>query len=365
MRDYFLVMNVSNRSEVVPISWPEVLAKLSSRVDLSSDESAWAMEDMLAGLTSQITMSAFLMALRTKGETISEMSNFAEVMSRFKRRVTLSEPAVDTCGTGGDRRNTINVSTGSALIVAGAGGKVCKHGGRAASSKSGSADVLEALGVDIDISPEQVRRCVEEAGIGFCFAPSYHPAMAHVAPVRRELKVPTAFNFLGPLVNPADTPFQLVGVSDLKMVDVVAGVLQHLGAQGSLIVYGTDGLDEVSLTSTTLVTEIMREGDESSSRIVRYELDPSDFGLRLCSIEELVGATPKENADELVQILEGSLKGPKLDILLLNAGAALYVSHVTDSIAEGVELARESVSQGTALTALERLIAISNSDSLD
>ncbi len=358
-------MNVSKRAEIGPISWPEVLAKLSSRVDLTADESAWAMEDMLAGRTSQITMAGFLMALRAKGETATEMSNFAEVMSTFKRRVSLAEAAVDTCGTGGDRQNTINVSTGSALVVAGAGGKVCKHGGRAASSKSGSADVLEALGVNIDITPEQVRRCVEEAGIGFCFAPSYHPAMAHVAPVRRELKVPTAFNFLGPLVNPADTPYQLVGVSDLKMVDVVASVLQHLGAHGSLIVYGADGLDEVSLTSKTLVTEITKEDDSSYSRVTRYELDPTEYGFRLCSIDDLTGSTPKENADELVQILEGSLKGPKLDILLLNAGAALYVSKVTDSIQDGVELARDSVRQGGALTALERLITVSNIDSVE
>lgn len=357
-------MDASKRADESPISWPEILTKLSFRQDLSAEESTWAMEDMLAGKTSEITMSAFLMALRTKGETITEMSNFALVMSKFKRKVTLAEPAVDTCGTGGDRRNTINVSTGSALIVAGAGGKVCKHGGRAASSKSGSADVLEALGVSIDVTPQQVRRCVEDAGIGFCFAPSYHPAMAHVAPVRRELKVPTAFNFLGPLVNPANTPFQLVGVSDPKMVDVVAGVLRHLGAQGSLIVYGEDGLDEISLTASTHVTEITTEGENSTSRVIRYEIDPRQFGFRLCSIEDLTGASAEENADELIEILGGSLKGPKLDILLINAGAALYVSKVVNSIGEGIELAREAVNQGSALRALERLVVVSNEDLL-
>ncbi|SHE57992.1 anthranilate phosphoribosyltransferase [Ferrithrix thermotolerans DSM 19514] len=358
---YFFVMETTDSSASGIVTWQTILSKLSDRKDLDKTEAQWAMEDMLAGRTSHTIMAAFLLGLRAKGESPLEMSSFATVMSRYKTEVVLGAAAVDTCGTGGDKRHTVNVSTGSAILVAGAGGKVCKHGGRASSSKSGSADILEALGVDIDMSPEVVARCVESAGIGFCFAPRYHPAMAHVAPVRRELKVPTVFNFLGPLVNPANTPYQLVGVSDPKMVDAVAQVLSSLGSKGSMVVFGADGLDEISLTSVSYVTEIVcNEGGFAEEK--RYQLDPRDFGFKLCQIEDLVGGTPNENAAELIDVLEGRLQGPKLDILVLNAGAALYISKQSESIADGIEMAYESVRSGAALNALNDLVSISNEE---
>ncbi|MGC8480001.1 MAG: anthranilate phosphoribosyltransferase, partial [Acidimicrobiales bacterium] len=250
-------MSTSDHS--ASFSWAEILIDIEKGVELTPGKATWAMESILSGEASAIVMAGFLTAMRTKGETSSEMTSFAKVMADFGRVVEVAQPVIDTCGTGGDRSHTINVSTTAALIVAGAGGLVCKHGGRASSSMSGSADVLEALGVVIDLDEEGVRYCLDTARIGFCFAPIFHPAMANVVPVRRELKVPTLFNFLGPLVNPARATRQIVGVSDPQMADALIGVLSELGSTHAMVVWGDDGLDELTTTAPSNVVELVRD----------------------------------------------------------------------------------------------------------
>ncbi len=335
--------------------WPAVLAQLFHREDLGFDLARLALMEILSGETSMAHAAAFLAALRTKGETVNEVSGMASAMLEFATLVDVDPYVVDTCGTGGDRAMTINVSTMAALIVAGAGVKVCKHGGRASSSKCGSADVLEFLGVKVDIGPSLVAECIANANIGFCFAPKFHPAMANVAALRKELGVPTIFNFLGPLVNPARAKYQVVGVSDPAMAETMIGVLAAQGSERALVVYGEDGLDEISTTAVSAVLELSRD-DSGEALITSYKLDPTEYGIPFATVEDLRGGEAKENAAIVREVLEGKA-GPKADIAILNAGAALYVTGTASSIANGIEMARASIASGAALKALEGLIA--------
>ena len=335
--------------------WPEVLTLLFHRHDLSYDLARLALIEILSGETSIAHAAAFVAGLRTKGETVAEVSGMASAMLEFATLVDVDPHVVDTCGTGGDRAMTINVSTMAALIVAGAGEKVCKHGGRASSSKSGSADVLECLGVKVDIGPSLVAECIDKANIGFCFAPKFHPAMANVAALRRELGVPTIFNFLGPLVNPARARFQVVGVSDPAMAETMIGVLADQGSERAMVVFGEDGLDEISTTTESSILELSRDGG-GKPIVTRYKLNPSDFGIPLAGISDLRGGEAAENALVVREVLKGK-SGPVADIAILNAGAALYICGAASDITQGISLARESISSGGALTALDRLVA--------
>ncbi len=334
--------------------WPSVLARLFRREDLGFELSRLALTEILSGETSMVHAAAFVSALRTKGETVNEVSGMASAMLEMATRIDVDPHLVDTCGTGGDRAMTINVSTMAALIVAGAGAKVCKHGGRASSSKSGSADVLESLGVKVDIGPTLVAECISKANIGFCFAPKFHPAMASVGGLRRELGVPTIFNFLGPLVNPARAKYQVVGVSDPAMAETMIGVLANQGSERAMVVYGDDGLDEISTTAVSSVLELSRDAN-GRAVISRYKIDPTELGLPLATLGDLRGGEASENAEVVRRVLGGEA-GPKANIAILNAGAALYVCGAAPSIAEGVERARASISSGSAMRALELLV---------
>ncbi len=335
--------------------WSDILSHLFHRRDLGFNLSRLALIEILSGETSMAHAAAFVAALRTKGETVDEVSGMASAMLEFATTVDVDPYLVDTCGTGGDRAGTINVSTMAALIVAGAGVKVCKHGGRASSSKAGSADVLESLGVKVDVGPSLVAECIEKANIGFCFAAKFHPAMANVAALRRELGVPTVFNFLGPLVNPARAKYQVIGVSDPAMAEIMVHVLANQGSERAMVVYGEDGLDEISTTAPSNILELSRDGD-GNAVFSRYKLDPTEFGFPLTTMDELRGGEAKENALIVREVLEGK-DGPKADIALLNAGAALYVCGAARSISEGVTSARQSIASGAALRALEGLVS--------
>jgi anthranilate phosphoribosyltransferase len=335
--------------------WPAVLGVLSDRGDLSSERARAAMSEILDGAATPAQIAGFTVALRMKGETVAELTGLLQAMLDAADRVELPEgtPVVDVVGTGGDRAHTINVSTLSALVVAGAGGRVCKHGNRAASSSAGSADVLEALGVRIDCGPDDVARCVADAGIGFCFAPRYHPAMRHAGPTRRELGIPTAFNILGPLANPAGARRLMIGVADATMAERMAGVLAARGAERALIVHGDDGLDELTISTTSRVVEL-REGEVTS-----YEVDPLALGIERAPRESLVGGDPGTNAALARRVLDGE-HGPHRDIVTLNAGAGLVAAGIVDDLTAGIEAARASLDDGRAATALERLVAVSN-----
>jgi anthranilate phosphoribosyltransferase len=273
----------------------------------------------------------------------------------------LQDRLIDTCGTGGDRSGTINISTVAAFVVAGAGVPVCKHGGRAASSKAGSADLLEALGVAIDLGPEGVAQCIATAGIGFCFAPRFHPAMRHATPTRRELGVPTVFNFLGPLANPARVRRQVVGISDPGMADKMIGVLEANGAVHALVVFGHDGLDELTTTSTSTVVELDLSDSRSGGRRLRsYEVDPSSLGLKPAVLADLLGGDAATNATAARRVLEGQT-GPHRDIVLLNAAAGIVAAGQATELADGVGQAATSIDSGSALGCLDRLVAASRS----
>jgi len=336
--------------------WAEILGRLTAGRDLGADEAAAAMTEVFAGNASPAQIAAFIVALRMKGETVEEMTGLVRAMLDAAEEVplddTLRARLVDTCGTGGDRSGTINVSTMAAFVVAGAGVPVAKHGNRAASSRAGSADVLEALGVRIDLGPEGVAHCLAEAGIGFCFAPRFHPAMRHAGPVRRELGVATVFNFLGPLANPTRPPHQVVGVSDGRMAARMAGVLAANGAIRALVVHGGDGLDE--LTTTGPSTMVWQEAREARTLVV----DPADLGFGPATAEALAGGDAADNATSLRAVLDG-VAGAHRDIALLNAAAGLVAAGAAASLQEGVELARRSIDDGGAAAALDRLIAAS------
>jgi anthranilate phosphoribosyltransferase len=324
---------------------------LASRHDLSAEQTAAVLAEVMEGNASEVETAAVLVALRTKGETVDELVGLATTMRRFATPVRAGrDDLIDTAGTGGGRP-TFNVSTTAALIAAGAGCAVAKHGNRSATGLSGSADVLEALGVRIDLAPADVARCIDEVGFGFMFAPAHHGATRFVIPVRKELAVRTIFNFLGPLTNPAGAARQVIGVSDPSFLDTIAGALASLGARKALVVSSDDGLDEMSTSGTTRVVEV--DGTE----LRRYEVAPEDVGLARARPEDLSGGHPPDNARIARAILAGE-PGPRRDLALLNAGAAVYVSGRADSLRAGVEAAAEAVDSGRAADALGALAAL-------
>jgi anthranilate phosphoribosyltransferase len=327
------------------------LDALASRRDLTAQDTEAVLAEVMAGNASEVETAGVLIALRTKGETVDELVGLAQAMRSFARPVDTSrDDLIDTAGTGGGRP-TFNVSTTAALIAAGAGCAVAKHGNRSATGLSGSADVLEALGVRIDLSPAAVARCIEEIGFGFMFAPAHHGATRFVVPVRKELAVRTIFNFLGPLTNPAGARRQLIGVSDPAYLETIAGALARLGAAKALVVSSADGLDEMSTSGTTRVVEV--DGGELSS----YEVAPEDVGLGRAEESALAGGPPADNARTARAIFAGEL-GPARDIAVLNGGAAIYVSGRVGSLQEGVRAAEEAVDSGRAAETLDRLVTL-------
>lgn len=344
--------------------WKGVLGRLIAGGELSGDEAQCVFGEVLTGRAAPSQIASFVTALRMKGETIDEMSGFVRAMLDAAEPLALSGDLVDTCGTGGDRSSSINVSTIAAFVVAGAGARVCKHGGRAATSIAGSADVLEALGVVIDLGPDGVARCIDEAGMGFCFAPRFHPAMRFAAPVRKDLGVPTVFNFLGPLANPAKARFQVVGVSDPAMAETMVGVLARNGSRRAMVVHGADSLDELSTTGPTTVIELLDHGGDDAgspplaSRLRRFTVDAADFGLARVSLEDLRGSDAATNAVIVGEVLAGG-KGPHRDIVVLNAAAGLVVAGLADDLAAGVEQAGATIDDGGALRVLQALVHVS------
>jgi anthranilate phosphoribosyltransferase len=333
----------------------EALTKLLDHADLTSAEAAAALDEILTGATSPPLISAFLVALRMKGETPDEIAGLAGAM-RDKAVPVRAERTglVDTCGTGGDAKGTLNISTAAALVVAGAGLPVAKHGNVAISSKSGSADVLQALGVRLDLKADQVAQCIDRAGIGFLFAPAFHPALAAIMPVRRELAVRTAFNILGPLTNPARPSFQLVGVGVPEHAALVAGALAAMGIERAVVVHGAGGADELTLEGENLVLFV------ENGRIRKDSAGPDDVGLQSCELLLLQGGDPEENAKRLRRLLDGE-PGPFRDCVLFNAGAAFVAAGVTTDMREGVEVARKTLDAGEAGQALERLVGVAKS----
>jgi anthranilate phosphoribosyltransferase len=337
--------------------WPGLLTQLLAGQDLTAQDTAWVMDRVLSAEATPAQLAAFLVALRAKGETAAEITGLAETMLMHARRITVSQPAVDV-GTGGDRSQTVNISTMSALVVAAAGVPVVKHGNRAASSACGAADLLEQLGVAIDLPPDAVARCVDEIGIGFCFAPVFHPAFRHAGVARREIGVPTAMNILGPLTNPAQPPAALVGCADARMAPVMAQVLADRGMT-ALVVRGDDGLDEMTTTTTTTVWVV---GDGT----VRVEsFDPSVLGLAAARPEQLRGGAPVDNAEVTRQVLAGSA-GAVRDAVLLNAAAA-WAAHrgwsgdLHGDIAAGLPQVSRAVDSGAAAALLDRWATFSTS----
>lgn len=335
---------------------------LSAGSDLTAAEAYAALQDILTGNASSAQLAAFVFGLRCKGETVEELTGLVRAMSDAATPVDvphgLHGKLVDTCGTGGDRSGTINVSTIAALVVAGAGVPVCKHGGRAASSQAGSADLLEALEVVIDLDGTGVGQCLKEANIGFCFAPRFHPSMRHAIPVRRELGVPTAFNLLGPLANPARVSRQVVGVGDRRMAAKMASVLGANGATKAMVVYGEDGLDELSTTGPSTVVEWDAGAGPGAGGTKRYTIEPEQLGLRLAPVDALKGGDAAANAVFARRVLGGE-QGAHRDIVVLNAGAGLLVGGVVDDLAAGVARAEAAIDDGRAQLALDRLIEVS------
>ena len=329
---------------------------LASGHDLSADDAAEVLAVIMAGDASEVEIAAFLVALRTKGETVEELAGLARTMRSLAARVDSGrDDLVDTAGTGGGRP-TFNVSTTAALIAAGAGCAVAKHGNRSATSLSGSADVLEALGARIDLGPEAVAACIREAGFGFMFAPAHHQATRYVVPVRKELGVRTIFNFLGPLTNPAGATRQLIGVSDADYLETVAGALVHLGVARALVVSSQDGLDEMSTAGRTQVVEVAAAADGGDPLFERYTVDATELGLAPARAEDLAGGTPAQNADTTRRILAGE-PGPQRDLAALNAGGAIYVSGRVANLEAGVRAAEASLDDGSAAAALGRFVA--------
>jgi anthranilate phosphoribosyltransferase len=326
---------------------------VASGHDLAQEEAASVLAEIMAGDASETQIAAFLIALRTKGETVAELAGLAGTMRALATPVPCArEDLVDTAGTGGGRP-TFNVSTTAALIAAGAGCALAKHGNRSATGLSGSADVLEALGARIDLAPEAVARCIDEAGFGFMFAPAHHQATRFVVPVRKELAVRTIFNFLGPLTNPAGARRQLIGVSDPAYLERMAGALARLGVERALVVSSEDGLDEMSTSAPTHVVEV------NGNAIERYVVAAQDVGLDATTPETVVGGTPEANALTTRAILDGE-PGPRRDLALLNAGAAIYAGGLADNLSDGVQAAREAIDSGAALRTMDAYLGLSN-----
>ncbi|TJY65090.1 anthranilate phosphoribosyltransferase [Sinimarinibacterium sp. CAU 1509] len=342
----------------MPITPQEALQRTIDHREIFHDEMIELMRQIMRGEVSPVMMAAILTGLRVKKETIGEITGAARVMREFARKVTLAdatrEHLVDIVGTGGDGTHSFNISTASMFVAAAAGARVAKHGNRSVSSKSGSADVLEAFGAQIDLQPEQVAACIEACGIGFMFAPNHHPAMKAVAPVRREMGVRTIFNILGPLTNPADAPNILMGVFHLDLVGIQIRVLERLGSQRAMVVWGKDGMDEITLGGATMVGEL-RDG-----RILEYEIHPEDFGLSMAGSQNLRVADATESRQRVLEALD-NVNGVARDIVALNAGAALYVAGLAPMIGEGIEQARAALASGAARRKLDEYVAATRS----
>ncbi|MAS56089.1 MAG: anthranilate phosphoribosyltransferase [Nocardioides sp.] len=339
------------------MSWPDVLTALVGGEDLSSEQTAWAMGEILAGEATPAQIAGFAVALRAKGETIDEVTGLADAMYERRNPISVEGRLLDVVGTGGDRSNSVNISTMAAIVAAGSGVRVVKHGNRSASSKSGSADVLEALGIRLDLPPERVAEVALEAGITFCFSAAFHPAMRHAAAPRRELGIGTTFNFLGPLTNPVRPAAQAIGCADLRMAPVMAGVFARRGAD-AWVFRGDDGLDELTTTTTSRVW--MVTGGEITEAVV----DPTTFGLAPATTEDLRGGDAEHNADVVRRVLAGE-PGPVRDAVVLNAGAALAVhaaasGSLDEQLAAGVERAAAAIDEGDAQALLERWVAAAN-----
>ncbi|MFI5609723.1 anthranilate phosphoribosyltransferase [Amycolatopsis sp. NPDC051903] len=340
----------------VPHTWPALLTQLIAREDLSADDTAWAMDQIMSGAATQAQIAGFAVALRAKGETPEEISGMAEAMLAHARRIELDAPAVDIVGTGGDRSNSVNISTMATIVTAAAGAPVAKHGNRSASSKAGAADVLETLGIAIDLQPETVHRGLEEIGIGFCFAPAFHPAFRHTGPPRRELGVPTTFNLLGPLTNPAQPRSALIGCAYADKTRVLAEVFAQRG-MSVLVARGDDGLDEITTTTTTSVWVV------SGGTVSERTFDPAALGIPRATAEDLRGGDATANAEVVRELVSGKT-GPVRDAVVLNAAAALaaftgFSGSLENDLAAGLDRANRALDTGAAATLLDRWIAFS------
>jgi len=343
---------MSSPSHITP---QEALQRTIEHREIFHDEMLHLMRQIMSGAMSPVMMAAIITGLRVKKETIGEITAAAQVMREFSTKVAVLDKThlVDIVGTGGDGSHTFNISTCSMFVAAAAGARVSKHGGRSVSSKSGSADVLEALGLNINLTPEQISRCIDEVGVGFMFAPNHHPAMKNVAPVRRELGVRTLFNILGPLTNPASAPNILMGVFHPDLVGIQVRALQRLGAEHAVVVYGRDGMDEVSLGAGTLVGEL-KEGE-----IHEYEIHPEDFGMGMISNRSIRVETPQQSLELLMGVLDNR-PGAAKDIVVLNSGVALYAANVANTVEGGIKLAQSAIESGAAKRKLTALVALSS-----
>ena len=331
----------------------EAIALLTKKEDLTNDMVEQVMGEIMTGEATDAQKAAFLTALSMKGETIDEITTAAKYLRDHCEYFENDKDVLEIVGTGGDGSNTINISTISSLIVSAGDVMVAKHGNRAASSKCGTADCLEALGVKIDIEPDKMKKVMDESNISFLFAQKYHPAMRYVGPVRKAIGVPTVFNILGPLTNPAYNTYQLLGVYSEELLDTVANALKDLGLKHAMVVYGKDCLDEISMSADTEVCEL------AEGKVTKYTITPEQFGFTRCRKEDLVGGTPEENAALVKEILEGKVTGAKLDAVLINAGAAIHVAKNV-SMEEGIKEAREMITSGKALATMEQFITETN-----
>lgn len=337
----------------------EALQRIIAHQEIMHDDMVSLMRQIMQGDISPVLIAAIITGLRVKRETIVEITAAAQVMREFASKVAVPDHThlVDTCGTGGDSLHTFNISTAAAFVAAAAGARVAKHGGRSVSSKSGSADVLEALGVNLNQTPQQVAQSVGEIGVGFMFAPNYHAAMKHAAPVRRELGIKTLFNILGPLTNPANAKRQVLGVFNADLVETLAHVLQRLGSEHVLIVHGSDGLDEITITGET------RIGELKNGQVNVYTVRPEDFGLKTSPIEAIQVTNSEHAKTMLLSVLENTA-GTARDIVLMNAGAAIYTAGVTDTLAQGVQSALRAIESGAALKKLHDLVEFTRRNSV-
>jgi len=333
----------------------EAIDMLVSGQSLTFEQAAGVMEEIMNGEATPAQFGALVTALRIKGETVDEIAGLASVMRAKAIPVMVTPPVVDTCGTGGDNSATFNISTAVAFVTAGAGLKVAKHGNRAMSSHCGSADVLEALGVKIDLGAEAVAECLEKVGIGFMFAPIFHPAMKYATAPRREIGIRTVFNILGPLTNPARAESQIIGVASRELGSKIATVLHRVGTKHSLVLHGIDGMDEISIGGRSLIWDVTEYGISPP-----YEVCPQDFGFKTASLRQMKGGTPEENAEMLRRILSGQ-RGPRRDVVVLNAAAALAASNRASDLKEGARIAEEAIDSGRALAKLDELIRLSQS----
>ena len=331
-----------------------ILSKVSSKDGLSDEESYFSFNYILDGKASEKQIEKFLLGLRERGEKIEEITAATKVMREKSSKVSAPDNAIDTCGTGGSGSGKYNISTAASLVAAGAGAVIAKHGNRALSSKSGSSQVLEELGVKLDIEPKKITECIEKSNIGFMFAPNHHPAMKYVGPVRQKLKVRTIFNILGPLSNPANVKKQLIGVFDKNWLEPMAETLRNLGSHRALLVNGSDGFDELTTTGVSYVAEL------NDGNIKTYEISPEKLGLKLSSFDDLIGGDPEQNATKIISLLEGE-KGPYRDIVLLNSAAALYVDGKVKNLKDGISMSENSIDNGSAKIALNNLVRTSNS----